>query len=177
MGAWTRASELVVEFGNTGEGRRYAVEGIEGQAWAMARIVDAGTPPPVGPHLRLRPVVDPPGPFDLDRIIWITPFLEKPDTRETLITFEERIGRRYYEFMAAARIRYSAACDITWSGIDLDVSCGEAYAVDAGTKAELKELDASTSPEPLDVVEFYKECSALKVPGSGRQIFLLPPGT
>ena len=174
---WSLDSALLVELDSgtrAPDARTYRVEGLPGFERAEARIVTADAPRPAGPHLRFWPLTEPPGPFDLDSILWLTPFVERSDTRETLLAFERRIGRRYYEFMAAARIRYAAACGVEAHGVDLTATCAEVYAVDARTKAELNELDASTSPEPPDVLEFYRECSALKVPGSGRHVFLLP---
>ena len=120
-------------------------------------------------------MTEPPGPFDLTGLLCLTPFVEVAGGRESLVAFEERIGRRYYEFIAAARFRYAAACDLQVHGLPLEATCAEVYSIDARTKAEAQALDASTSPEPPDVAAFYAECSALKVPGSGRQIWLFPP--
>ncbi|HYL40690.1 MAG TPA: hypothetical protein VET90_05215, partial [Candidatus Binatus sp.] len=142
---------------------------------ADARIIRAGTAARPHPHLRLRPLTQPPGPFDLRGLLCITPFVEITGARPTLVAFEERIGRRYYEFLAAARFRYAAACDVQVHGLPLEATCAEVYSIDAQTKAEADELDASTSPEPPDVAAFYAECRGLKVPGSGRQIWLFPP--
>lgn len=153
---------------------RYRVEGLPGFGAASAHIVPAEQGGLAGPHLLLRPLTPPPGPFDLRGILWLTPFVEVPGTRDRLVEFERRIGRRYYEFMAAARFRYAAACDVTSSGVPLEATCAEVYSIDATTRAEAEALNESTSPEPPDVLEFYRECSALKVPASGRSIWLLP---
>lgn len=172
---WSLGTELLVEFGHKIDARHpWRAEGLAGWAGATARIVRAGTAATPEPHLRLRPLTEPPGPFDLTGLLCVTPFVEIPGARATLMAFEARIGHRYYEFLAAARFRYAAACDVEVHGLRLAATCAEVYSIDARTKAEAEELDASTSPEPPDVAAFYAECRALKVPGSGRQIWLFP---
>jgi hypothetical protein len=172
---WSEAAELQIALaGGVDPAHPYRLEGLEGFAGAAARIVPGGSPRPAGPYLGLRPLTAPPGAFDLRGILFVTPFVEVPGSRLRLVEFERRIGRRYYEFMAAARFRYAAACGVEAVGVDLAATCAEVYAIDAATRAEAEALDASTSPEPQDILDFYRECSALKVPGSGRRLWLLP---
>jgi hypothetical protein len=172
---WSLQSELHISFVADGDAMHgWRVEGLAGFTKADPRIVAAGTATPAGPHLILRPLTLPPGPFDLAGLLWITPFVEVAGARETLVAFEERIGRRYYEYIAGARFRYAAACDVQASGLPLGATCAEVYSIDAQTKAEAEELDASLTPQPPDVAAFYAECRALKVPGSGRQVWMFP---
>jgi hypothetical protein len=172
---WSRDAELIVEFHeHAGPDHPYRVEGLDGFEAASARIAPRGSHAELAPSIRLRPLSDPAGPFDLSGILYLTPFLEQPGAREPLIAFEERIGRRYYEFMAAVRWRYAAACDVEVAGLPIEATCAEVYSIDAASRAEAEALDALTSPEPPDVAEFYRECAALKVRGSTRRIWLIP---
>jgi hypothetical protein len=172
---WSSRSELHVSFANEGgAGHDWRVEGLTGFTAANPSIVQAGSAAPAGPHVVLRPLTPPPGPFDLAGLLLITPFVEVAGGREALVAFEERIGRRYYEYILGARFRYAAACDVQVSGLALEATCAEVYSIDARTKAEAEALDASMSSEPPDVAAFYAECRALKVPGSGRQIWMFP---
>ncbi|GAC1664664.1 MAG: hypothetical protein NVS9B8_05210 [Candidatus Limnocylindrales bacterium] len=176
--AWGTGRALDVRFAAVPDpAHRYRVDGLPGFLAAAVDIVDGGAGLPHGPALRFRPVVDPPGPFDLAGILFLTPFREAPGQRTQMVRFETRIGRRYYEFMAAVRWRYAAACAVDVVGLDLDVTASEVYSIDAADRAEAEALDAQTSPEPPDIVAFYEECRQLKVPGSGHRIWLFPPGT
>jgi hypothetical protein len=173
---WSSRSELHISFASDrGAEHHWRVEGLPGFTTADPRIVQTGTAAPIGPHLVLRPLTPPPGPFDLAGLLCITPFVEVAGARETLVAFERRIGRRYYDYIAGARFRYAAACDVQVSELPLAATCAEVYSIDARTKAEADALDASISPEPPDVAAFYAECRALKVPGSGRQVWMFPP--
>jgi hypothetical protein len=173
---WTIDSELQVAFASKADAEYpWRVEGMAEFAGANPRIVAAGAAAPAAPHLILRPLTPPPGPFDLTGLLCITPFVEIPGARAVLVAFEARIGRRYYDFLAGARFRYAAACDVQVSALPIEATCAEVYSIDAQTRDEAEALDASTSPEPPDVAAFYAECRALKVPGSGRQVWLFPP--
>jgi hypothetical protein len=172
---WSIDHELVLEFAVAVDAAHpYAVEGMEGFGGASATILPVGAWSGPGPGIVLRPLTEPPGPFGLSGILFVTPFQEKPGVRPTTVAFEERIGRRYYEVMAAVRWRYAAACDVRAVGLPLQATCAEVYSIDAGSPDEAMALDAATPEPPQDVLDFYAECRDLKVPGSGRRIWLVP---
>jgi hypothetical protein len=154
----------------------YRVEGLEDFAAAAVRLAPAASlARPATPWLRLRPLLEPVGPFDLTGITMVQLFREDPGrTRSDFVTFERRIGRRYYDFMAPARHRYGGICTIESAGIGLTDTIAEPYSIDAGTREEALDLDATTSPEPADIVEIYAECRPYKVPGSVHVIWLIP---
>jgi len=79
--------------------------------------------------------------------------------------------------MAGARWRYGGICAIESRGIALADTIAEPYSIDAGSREEALNLDASTSPEPADIVEIYAECRSFKVPGSVHVIWLIPAGS
>lgn len=172
---WSVAAQLLIDL-DPPAGATHRVEGLPGATRAAVRIVGADVPG--GPRsLRLRPLVEPPGPFDLDGILFFSPFRETdPDpARTALRAFERRIGPRYYEFLLAARHRYAATCEITAVGIEAPGTCAELYSVDAATVDEARALDDGNEAPP-DVLAIFDECRAFIVPGSHTQVYLVPLG-
>jgi hypothetical protein len=169
--AWSRQLELLVELDPAGEAEALRVEGLPPVTRARARIVKVGRSAVAGPHLRLRPLVEPPGPFGVDGIILITPFVETRADRSELEAFERRIGRRYYDFLLGARYRYAATCSIEGSGLELPGTCAEVYSIDAASREEAVALDQANEAPP-DIRAIYRECAAFIVPGSHSAIWL-----
>jgi len=170
--AWGADAELLIELDSPGGGG-FAVQGLAGATRASVSIVAPGAPSTSARRLRLRPLVEPPGPFDADGLLLITPFRETHPDRTALREFERRIGRAYYDFMLGARHRYAASCSIEAEGLDAPGTCAEVYRIDAATVAEADALDESHEP-PDDILAIYRECSTFIVPGSHGRFWLIP---
>lgn len=170
---WSIDVQLLVEFDSADSPTEFRVEGIPGVTRARATIVHADGDAPAGPHLRLRPLTDPPGPFSAQGVLLITPFAEAKPDREGLREFERRIGPRYYEFMLGARYRYAATCSVTASGVSVPGTAAEVYAIDAADRVEAEALDAASQP-PDDIQAIYAECRTFIVPGTHGSIWLIP---
>ncbi len=170
---WNAASRLLITL-DPGGGSTHRVVGLEGVTDAAVHICGPGVQIG-GRSLILRPLVDPPGPFSIEGLLMFSPFRETdPDPgRVALREFEQRIGKRYYDFLRAQRYRYAATCEIAAVGIDAPGSCAELYSIDATSIDEAKSLDAANQPTP-DILAIYAECKRFIVPGSHRQVWLVP---
>ncbi len=170
---WSAARRLLITMDPRG-GSTHRVIGLDGVSEAAVCI--AGLDTEAGSRsLSLRPLVDPPGPFGVDGLLMFSPFRETdPDPeRVALREFERRIGKRYYDFLLAQHYRYAATCEITAVGIEAPGSCAELYSIDAASVDEAKALDAGNQPTP-DILAIYAECKRFIVPGSHRQVWLVP---
>jgi len=170
---WSPDAELLVELDPQDGNASFRVEGLEGVTRATVHIVPAGTPSTAARSLRLRPLVDPPGPFDADGLLMFSPFRETQADRAALREFERRIGPRYYDFMLGARYRYAATCSIEANGIETPGTSAELYRVDAASVAEAIALDEA-SEAPPDILAIFEECRTFIVPGSHRVVWLVP---
>jgi hypothetical protein len=105
---WGLDAAMQIEFAAAPDADHpYRVEGIDHFAGAAVRLVGAESlARPATPWLRLHPLLEPGGPFDPTGIIEVQLFREDPArSRKEFVAFEQRIGSRYYDFMAAARWR------------------------------------------------------------------------
>lgn len=167
------ASEIHLSLFRDGRGER-RVEGVEG--FASATLVLGAGETTDGLALTLRPVVTSPGADEapsLTPVVAIQVFNSNPERPlEEFAAFERRIMDRYYNFVLPARWRYMGLYELEGGGETFPYMRAEPYLIEADTIEQAKELDATTSPEPPDILEIYDECRSYK-DGSQRWLWLV----